>query len=205
MSIGELHYQPQPLRIPETLTSDLIYSTSARIFTEYLPLDATTKGVDFCIVIDPAHSDVKGRVDRLRKTRSDQDYSINHCTQRQLASRPIAVSIETKREDTRLVEAELQIGTWHAAQWKHLSELVVQAEERRQVDLLTHGDEGDVQPPQLGAGDRTGLVDRLSRATLARLPFLPAVVVQGHDWYFAASTREGDKTVKHYLFLAILP
>lgn len=187
---------------------NLQYSTSARIIDDFLPRVARTKKVDFCIVIDPDYSGIpdpdvlKARVDSLRKVLPE--LSINHCGQTHLESRPIAISIETKREDSRAAEAQLQIGTWHAAQWNLLSRLVRLAEERltdqrhEQQPAAAHGDENT--PPQLAsAGDNTGQTDTLASSIvtskLAQLPFLPAVVVQGHDWYFAASTREGDKTV----------
>jgi len=41
-----------------------------------------------------------------------------------LASRPIAVSIKTKWPEANATEAELQIGIWHASQWKLLAATV---------------------------------------------------------------------------------
>jgi hypothetical protein len=89
---------------------------------------------------------------------------INHTDFLPLRNRPVVVGIETKkRGGGDQTEAELQIGTWHAAQWKMLAQLV-----------------DDVR----GGGGR-----------LDTLPFLPAVLVCGHEWSFAATTREGRKTI----------
>jgi hypothetical protein len=50
-------------------------------------------------------------------------------------------------------------------------------------------------------GERDKRSDMVA-SRLAKLPFLPAVVVQGHEWVFAATTREGEKTV--CCFLSVL-
>lgn len=93
----------------------------------------------------------------------------------ELSLRPITASIETKRlEGAKPGEAHLQIGTWHAAQWRLLEDIVRQA------------------PQDVRASGKSKEQD-----VYRRLPaFLPAVVINGHDWSFAATTRKGRKTVR---------
>lgn len=137
--------------------------------------------VDFCILLSPhniaqsdsqvppntptpptfsraAAAEAANAIDALRAGLPCQ--SINHSDFGPLRRDPVAVSVETKRAGAGGEEARLQVGTWHAAQWKLLAGLVADA-----------------------GGD------------LAALPFLPAVIVTGHDWAFACTTREGRRTV----------
>ncbi|KAK1761906.1 hypothetical protein QBC33DRAFT_564290 [Phialemonium atrogriseum] len=160
---------------------DFTSCTSAKIIKEYLPGQTSSKMVDFCILLSPhniAQSDSQvppntptpatfsraaaaqaaNAIDALRASLPCQ--SINHSDFGPLRRDPVAVSVETKRAGAGGEEARLQVGTWHAAQWKLLAGLV--------------GDAG---------GD------------LAALPFLPAVIVTGHDWAFACTTREGRRTI----------
>ncbi len=99
-----------------------------------------------------------GAIHSLR--RSLQCGVINHTDFLPLRRRPIVISIETKKRGGDQEEAELQIGTWHAAQWKWLSRL---------------------------SADAGG--------SLEALPFLPALVVNGHEWSFAATTRDQQRTI----------
>jgi hypothetical protein len=134
--------------------------TTAKIIREYLPVGATGKMVDFCIYVNPEVEQVAcSAVDRISRMLPAQ--VINHTDEFALRNWPIAVSIETKRQgEERLAAAELQLGTWHTAQWRLLERLVTQ-----------------------------------SGGTFDGLPFLPAVVVHGHIWSFAATTREGETTL----------
>lgn len=94
--------------------------------------------------------------------------SINHTDFAPLRNRPIALSIESKTTGQNLLEAELQVGVWLAAQWKMLERLEQQG---------NNNNKGILKPGAL-------------------LPlFLPAVIVQGHDWHFVATTRSKGKTV----------
>ncbi|KAJ5465249.1 uncharacterized protein N7458_000935 [Penicillium daleae] len=134
--------------------------TTAKIIREYLPPGATGKMVDFCIYVNPEAEPVAcSEAEKLTRTLPAQ--VINHTDEYALRNWPIAVSIETKRQgEERLAAAELQLGTWHTAQWRLLERLVAQ----------------------------TG-------GTFDGLPFLPAIVVHGHMWSFAATTREGETTL----------
>ncbi|KAL2814504.1 hypothetical protein BJX63DRAFT_392536 [Aspergillus granulosus] len=134
--------------------------TTARIIREYLPIYSQAKMVDFCIYVEPEMDDIAfNATSSLRKVLPN--YVINHTDFPPIRNSPIAISIETKRQcGAQPATAELQIGTWHAAQWNLLEDLIARS---------------------------GGLFDGLS--------FLPAIIVEGHDWSFAATTREDQKTV----------
>jgi hypothetical protein len=117
------------------------------------------------------------------------------------------MSIETKRDDAAGAmgsgagaDAMLQIGTWEAGRWNLLGGLVRRGVEMGAVEEMTGEGEGG---GQMGVRDKT--VSDMVASRLAKLPFLPAVVVQGHEWVFAATTREGEKTVCCLVLLSCRP
>lgn len=65
--------------------------------------------------------DIQEAIDHLRTHLPLE--SINHTGIEALQDCPITASIETKRHGAATGDAELQIGTWHAAQWKLLQDL----------------------------------------------------------------------------------
>ncbi|KAF4943073.1 hypothetical protein FSARC_15065, partial [Fusarium sarcochroum] len=134
--------------------------TTGKIIREYLPAATQAKMVDFCIYLDPKNDPAALKATENARSILPCGY-LNHTDCHSLRKRPIALSIETKSsESTSAGSAELQIGTWHGAQWRFLEDLVT----------------------------RNG-------GSLDELPFLPAIVVQGHDWSLAATTREGQRTI----------
>ncbi|UPK89926.1 hypothetical protein LCI18_000861 [Fusarium solani-melongenae] len=83
-----------------------------------------------------------------------------------IETEPISISLETKRSGDDEDNATLQIGTWQAAQWNYLRYLLVRA-----------GGEAHAE------------------TALDELGILPAIITQGHQWSFAATTRERSKTI----------
>ncbi|KAK7729660.1 hypothetical protein SLS53_009231 [Cytospora paraplurivora] len=163
----------------------VLFSTSATIIPQYTTANVATKKVDFCLHLNPRNDPVAGdaaaqQVSILRRTLPCN--SISHTDLDELSLRPITASIETKRLDgARPGESHLQIGTWHAAQWRLLEDLTRQG--RRDFSV------------QAGSGGSHELEQ--GQESHGRLPlFLPAVVINGHDWSFAATTRKGRKTVR---------
>ena len=134
--------------------------TTAKIIPEYLPTGFMPKMVDFCMYVDLGMD--KATRDASIRLRQELPYGvINHTEFYALRQRAITVSIETKTpRGAPPAAAELQISTWHAAQWRLLEDLVA----------------------------RTG-------GSFAELPFLPAVIVNGDEWSFAATTKEEQNTV----------
>jgi len=149
-------------------------STSARIAPSSLipPSDPATspegKMVDFVITVELS--------DRFKEAfntrfRGKTIKSVNHTLHEPLTHRPIGVSIETKRTGEKWKEAVYQVEIWTAAHFNKLEELIREAREMR-------GDQ------ERGNIDATGL------------PFLPVIIVQGHEWKFLAAVRyPGKRTV----------
>ncbi|KAK1977120.1 hypothetical protein LZ30DRAFT_732602 [Colletotrichum cereale] len=134
--------------------------------------------VDFCINLcprqaGPDYAHAVQAIDRMRTELADN--SINHTGHNPLLRDPISVSIETKRPAEGEQKQALQVGVWQAAQWRHLEKLV-------QMRLLENGE--PLQTRQ----------ERCSEI-LGQLGYLPAIFVRGHEWSFAATMREGSKTV----------
>lgn len=162
--------------------SNSTHSSTAGIIKEYVPCSASGKKVDFCIYVDPSYSatsESSHQISTLRRTLPL--HSINITDLEAVNKTPIAVSIETKRANAALDQAELQIGVWQAAQWNMLEALVTQRVARSATAL---------------GGQGAGGVEHKVAEALERLPFLPALIVHGHEWKLAATTREGKKTVR---------
>jgi hypothetical protein len=144
-------------------------SHSATITKEYLPTAAGSKLVDFCIYINPG-ADIESGEDYADQAnelrRSLPMLCMNHTSYLGLKAEPISISLETKRSGDDEDNATLQIGTWQAAQWNYLKYLLVRV-----------GGEAHAE------------------TALDELGILPAIITQGHQWSFAATTREGSKTV----------
>ncbi|KAJ9132100.1 hypothetical protein NKR23_g11418 [Pleurostoma richardsiae] len=133
----------------------------ARIIKEYLNGSVPDKMIDFCLYLDPEALKDRAAVREIELTRQSlAGYMINHTDYDPLRKRPLTLSIETKKPGEGLENATLQVGAWHAAQWRFLD----------------------------------AMADRLGEDSTS-LSFLPAIIIQGHDWNFAATTREGNKTV----------
>ncbi|KAH8657818.1 hypothetical protein BX600DRAFT_514369 [Xylariales sp. PMI_506] len=154
--------------------------TTASILPSYRVRSVPPKMVDYAIVVQPeydsgqsAPSDemvpVADVVTNLRTRLPGQ--SINHTDFIPLRNRPIALSIETKRTNDALDEAKLQISVWLAAQRRALEEL-----SRTSNRAAT------------SEGDEHSRVD-------VPVAFLPAIIIQGHDWNFAAASMEGKRMV----------
>lgn len=163
---------------------DFMPCTTAKIIKEYIPTAAQAKMVDFAVVLGMANLGPgdKRRIEQL--CAGVPLGSINHTDFAPLMSHPIAVSIETKKpgKSGGDNDAQLQVGVWQASQWRQLRYLV-----RRAAALRSHEEEEE---------DNDDVVDSAwTESAMSSLPLLPAVIVSGHDWSFAASTREGPKTI----------
>ncbi|KAJ0163515.1 hypothetical protein CTA2_2863 [Colletotrichum tanaceti] len=90
---------------------------------------------------------------------------INHTRYFALRQRPVALSIETKKTGEGWDAAALQLGVWQAAHWELL---------RRLVDIS-------------GGDDASALLQQ-------KFEFLPAVIIQGHDWNLVVTTIRGGQT-----------
>ncbi|KAM0425799.1 hypothetical protein ACHAPT_009050 [Fusarium lateritium] len=94
--------------------------------------------------------------------------SVNHTDYAPLQLRPIVLSIETKRPGKDLDMAQLQMGVWHAAQWRFLRSVLTQ-----RVDAVDEA-----------------TASNLADEALLELGYLPGVIIRGHHWLFVFSTLE---------------
>ncbi|KAJ4308765.1 hypothetical protein N0V84_011904 [Fusarium piperis] len=150
---------------------------TARPHKAWLPKSIGIKMVDFCVYADTAEKDAASLETHKAFCRTTLTKSINHTDFQRLQIRPIVLSIETKAGNKDLDAAELQIGVWHAAQWAFLRSSLLSIKRASQGRLPT--------------AQETGQADE----ALARLTYIPAVIVQGHRWLFVLSTRQGYKTI----------
>jgi hypothetical protein len=161
-------------------------STSARISPPSLippgraGVSLNAKMVDFAIHIEPSNH-MQDAIHTLAQ-QSSEPFSANHTSYAPLRSRPIGISIETKLTGEKWEDAMIQIEIWAAAHFTKLEELVRDA--ARNNDLS----KAEAEEDEDSSGE--GGAEDYSPATL---PFLPFVVVQGHDWNFLAATRDKGK------------
>ncbi|KAI6523612.1 hypothetical protein MCOR16_007174 [Pyricularia oryzae] len=137
--------------------------------------------------------------------------SINHTDFGPLNKWPIALSVETKRPGESGEKAELQVGVWQAAQWRLLE--WQRQEQKHKLQIPQHSRQSlaamDVEDETVEGAAVVGVMDPNTAGittpsqtsippTTPDLVFLPALIIVGHDWKFAATTREdcdGGRTV----------
>ncbi|KAK2053474.1 hypothetical protein LY76DRAFT_274210 [Colletotrichum caudatum] len=98
-------------------------STSVRIIPSYRIDNIPGKKVDYVLALEPRNDPVDGvqaAAALLGLSRAWRDAAANHNGFIPIASRPVAASIETKRDDSHTQKAALQMGIWHTGQWKFL-------------------------------------------------------------------------------------
>ncbi|KAF4971525.1 hypothetical protein FSARC_1661 [Fusarium sarcochroum] len=99
--------------------------TSANILSDYRIDNYHSKRVDYVFQLNPSKDDNQpATIEAVKKLRTSlNDDSINHTSSPSLRAYPISVSIETKRSGDSETKAQLQMGNWQMAQWRHLSKL----------------------------------------------------------------------------------
>ncbi|KAK1569437.1 uncharacterized protein LY79DRAFT_674664 [Colletotrichum navitas] len=98
-------------------------STSARIIPGYRIDNIPRKKVDYVLTLKPRNNPVdsiQAESTLLGLRRTWHDAAANHTDFIPIASRPVAASIKTKRDDGHTQKAALQIGIWQTGQWKFL-------------------------------------------------------------------------------------
>jgi hypothetical protein len=159
-------------------------SNTARPHRIFLPKSSGSKMVDFCVYADSTQQDVVSVKTYEAFCNTNPTKSVNHTDFLRLQMHPIVLSIETKAENQSLDKATLQVGTWHAAQWEFLRSSLLYV---KRASAAKRSVEQEVKEAD---------------EALSRLPFIPAVIVQGHRWLFVLSTRQDEKTLlwKEYQF-----
>ncbi|PCD22210.1 hypothetical protein AU210_016002 [Fusarium oxysporum f. sp. radicis-cucumerinum] len=163
---------------------DFRICTTAGIIREYLPSTTSDRKIDFCFCIDTA-KDATYASKAIALRQSLPGSSLNHSNKVALQSRLLPVSIETKRASIDFEGAILQISVWQAAHWKMLRYVLAQTWPTSQSGLSQQ--------------------DYVNKA-LAELGALPGILIQGHQWYYVASSPdlkndEGKNTARTSLWL----
>lgn len=148
------------------------HSTSARIQpTSLIPPGKAGTAINAKMVDFVIHVEPSDRFRdavRARAQLRTTQMSVNHTFHEPLCWCPIGVSIETKHTGRNWDEAMMQVGIWAAAQFTKLEQLATEANEMSGKDEVVRN-----------------------------LPFLPLIIIQGHDWIFLAAIRDpGKQTVR---------
>ncbi|KPM42075.1 hypothetical protein AK830_g4479 [Neonectria ditissima] len=154
---------------------DFSLCTTAQIIKEYLPRPAPDKRIDFCLYIDPRQDPDPSYSIKAESLREDlPQKSINHTSYGALHSYPMTVSVETERSGNNFDSAVLQIAVWQAAHWKMLRSLLHKA-----------------APTVLAVSlDDTRSEAQYVSDALRELGALHGIIIQGHEWYYAATSPE---------------
>ncbi|KAK3619213.1 hypothetical protein LTR56_024173 [Elasticomyces elasticus] len=151
---------------------DIANITTAPLSTRFKPRFATSaqplagKLVDFDILLNCSTPlDEAFRAMPLHE--GEHAKSFNQTLHMPVMRRPIAISIETKREGEGALEGLTQLGVWLSAQFLRLEEL---------VQWRSDGDEGLVEQPE--------------RSTA--MPPLPLILVQGPQWSLLVATKSAN-------------
>jgi hypothetical protein len=131
-------------------------------------MQGEAKVIDFAIYVKPDARELEAMRTMAARQPPDVTPSVNHTWHDPLLTRPISVSVETKRTGEGWDTAVMQSGVWVAAHLTKLQQMVAAAD----VDDDDGGNSADAD----GA---------------LQLPTLPLLVAQGHNWYFLAASR-GD-------------
>ncbi|TQN63910.1 hypothetical protein CSHISOI_11375, partial [Colletotrichum shisoi] len=102
-----------------------ILCSTASILPSYV--ESSGRKVDLCVCIEPDDLSATA-ISALRRQDQLSRLSINHTDYEPLQTRPIALSVETKKHGEDLSDAEAQLVIWHSAQWRLLRRLVERAE-----------------------------------------------------------------------------
>lgn len=148
---------------------------TARPYLAWLPQSGKANMIDKCIYYDTSNeSDYSRALQEL--SRHSPTLTVNHTDFAALQLQIILVGIEVKRRGGR-PDANLQMATWHAAQWAFLRWAVLAALQRREPNK------------------DSSTLEQQAKDNLSQLPFLIGILVEGHSWAFTISTRDQSKTV----------
>ncbi|KAI1418946.1 hypothetical protein F5Y12DRAFT_359200 [Xylaria sp. FL1777] len=160
--------------------------TTARPHRALKPIWSPAKMIDLCVYASTdQRADLSAKMTEF--CRLTPTATVNHTDFVPIATRPLVLSIETKKPDVHWDAAQLQIGIWHASQWAFLRWAV--ADKLRRQRQRTEVDVEIPPPPTQEDQDEFKAKVLL---ILSDLGFIPAVIVQGHRWHLVLSTYEGE-------------
>ncbi|KAF4977613.1 hypothetical protein FZEAL_5897 [Fusarium zealandicum] len=174
---------------------DISLCTTAPIIREYLPIPLSDRRIDFCLYIDPrGDSNYPPKIDILRQQLPER--SVNHTSYSPLLSHPTTVSFETKRSGNDFDGGIPQIAVWQAAHWKMLRSLL--RKKAREGSSVT------TAQSRLGQGNT--LEEDYVNNALKELGALHGILIQGHEWYYVATSPEltnddGQPSSRTFLWL----
>ncbi|KAI0102491.1 hypothetical protein GGR51DRAFT_284954 [Nemania sp. FL0031] len=149
----------------------------------------------------------------LKISRLTPTSTVNHTDFYPVSTRPLVLSIETKKPGVHWEAAQLQIGIWHAAQWAFLrwavagklrgqpiknkeqaedSSLNISSAQEEERGEKQRGEQGGEQQDE--QGDEHDDTETKVLSVISKLGFIPGVIVQGHRWHLVLSTCEDRKT-----------
>ncbi|KAM5380124.1 hypothetical protein ACJZ2D_003771 [Fusarium nematophilum] len=166
-----------PISVPSsTRLVDFSLCTTAPIIREYLPSHLSDRRIDFCLYVDPvADPPYRSKVNSLREELPEK--SINHSSYAPLQPHPTTVSIETKRSGNDFDGGILQMAVWQAAHWKMLRSLLRK--------MVREGSLAVATPDEAHA-----LEEEHVNGALEELGALHGIFIQGHQWYYVATSPE---------------
>jgi hypothetical protein len=159
-------------------------STTARPHREFKPVSSTIKMIDICVYAS-LDGDTNLSASLTRFSQITPTQTVNHTDFEAISTRPLLLSIETKKPGVHWDTAQLQIGIWHAAQWSFLRWAVGQKILRRRA-------KDGMKMPQTDEEQEEFRGDKL--AVLSSLGVIPGIIIQGHRWHLVLSTYESGKT-----------
>ncbi|KAL2818697.1 hypothetical protein BJX63DRAFT_419222 [Aspergillus granulosus] len=120
--------------------------------------------IDICLYLSADKDDNLGK--RIAKFRGvSPTLTVNHTDFTPICARPLLLSITTKKPGVNLDVAQLQMGSWHAAQWAFLRWAVMRKLKAKGLSILS------------------------------TLGFIPGIIIQGHRWLLVLSTYDNGKTM----------
>lgn len=106
--------------------------------------------------------------------------SINHTDFQPMQYSPLILSIETKKPDAETENAKLQIGLWHATQWRFLQWAV--------GEKLLHQQRSSQSLNEPTTDEEHTEFKNKKYTALLKLGFIPGIIIHGHQWLFIIST-----------------
>ncbi|KAI0405761.1 hypothetical protein F4802DRAFT_561919 [Xylaria palmicola] len=196
-TVSEPPLSPPTITTPTTTENESKLTTVTRI--SCIPcttarLTGHSRGttmVDFCLALEPEPSTPTSTPitrESIRDLRARTHGStVNHTDFYPLRDKPVVTSAESKKPGEGLLEAQTQVGVWQAAQWSLLERQRGEIQRRQQQQQQQEGG-GCASSGERGERNKR-------RKGGSSIPFLPALFIQGAQWSFAATTRQGEQTL----------
>ncbi|KAI0441680.1 hypothetical protein F4803DRAFT_406617 [Xylaria telfairii] len=172
---------------------DAMICTTARLHPVWKPIWTPGKMIDICIYHASSSQEEDLRAKVLRFSRLTPTGTVNHTDFFPVSTRPLVLSIETKKPGVHWEAAQLQIGIWHAAQWAFLRWAVADKLRRQHAQNKEQAGDSSLNMSRAQEEEHDANEPEAS-SIISKLGFIPGVIVQGHRWHLVLSTYEDRKT-----------